>query len=112
MFTAAAVSTGGAGAGVLIVVVLILAILYFIPTIVATNRKVTNTGSVFVINLLLGWSLIGWVVALAMAVKSKTPQVVVVTSPNALPACAKCGVGLTPGQQFCPSCGSPRLTSS
>ena len=99
----------GAGAFIGIVGFLAIAAMYFLPTIIATSRKVTNTGSVFVINLLLGWSVIGWVVALAMAVKSKTPQVVMMTSSASLPACAKCGVNLTPGQQFCSNCGTARL---
>lgn len=49
---------------------IVLIALYFIPTIVAVIRKVPSTGSVVVINLFLGWSLIGWVVALAMAVRT------------------------------------------
>ena len=57
---------------------LILAILlglYFLPTIVALNRDVLNKWSVLVINLLLGWTLIGWAVALAMAVRTqREPQ--------------------------------------
>jgi hypothetical protein len=48
------------------------------------------------------------VVALAMSVKSKTPQVVVVTSSTPLPGCSKCGTALTPGQQFCSNCGTSR----
>lgn len=47
--------------------------LYFLPTIVAIARKVPNVGSVFVVNLLLGWLLVPWVIALAMAVRS-VPQ--------------------------------------
>jgi hypothetical protein len=43
---------------------------YFLPTIVAVARKVTNQGSVAVINIFLGWSLVGWVVALAMACRT------------------------------------------
>ena len=46
-------------------------LLYFLPTVVALRRKVPNSISVLVINLFLGWSLIGWVVALAMAVRTK-----------------------------------------
>jgi hypothetical protein len=61
----------GTSAALLIVVIG----LYLIPTIVAIVRKVPNTGSVVVINLLLGWSLIGWVVALAMAVRTVPPKV-------------------------------------
>jgi hypothetical protein len=46
---------------------------YFLPTIVAHHRKVPNGGSVLVINLFLGWTLVGWVVALAMAART-VPQ--------------------------------------
>jgi hypothetical protein len=43
---------------------------YFAPTLVAFARDVPNKGSVIVINTLLGWTLVGWVVALAMAARS------------------------------------------
>jgi hypothetical protein len=49
---------------------LIVLVLYFLPSIVAVGRKVTHQGSVIVINLFLGWSFIGWVVALAMACRT------------------------------------------
>jgi len=39
------------------------AILYFISTMVAVAREVRNAGSVFVVNLFLGWTVIGWVIA-------------------------------------------------
>ena len=45
---------------------------YFIPTIVATHRNVVNKWSVAVVNGFLGWTLIGWVVALAMALRTQT----------------------------------------
>ncbi|MGB8390952.1 superinfection immunity protein [Mycobacterium sp.] len=62
---------GGAGAAIFAIFMFIFgAILYFIPTIVATTRKVRNAGSVFVVNLFLGWTLIGWVIALAMSVRT------------------------------------------
>ena len=41
--------------------------LYFAPTLVARRRGVRNHQQVFVVNLLTGWSLIGWVIALTMA---------------------------------------------
>lgn len=44
--------------------------LYFVPSIVAIARKVMNYGSVVVINLFLGWTFIGWVIALAMACRT------------------------------------------
>lgn len=57
---------GDSNAGFLIVVLM----LYFVPTVIAFIRKVPNAGSVVVINLFLGWTLIGWVLALAMAARS------------------------------------------
>jgi hypothetical protein len=49
---------------------LVVLVLYFLPSIVAVARKVTHQGSVIVINLFLGWTFIGWVVALAMACRT------------------------------------------
>jgi TRAP-type C4-dicarboxylate transport system permease large subunit len=49
---------------------LIVLALYFVPSIVAVARKVTHQGSVVVINLFLGWTFVGWVVALAMACRT------------------------------------------
>jgi Superinfection immunity protein len=47
--------------------------LYLLPTVIGVSRKVVNIGSVFAINLLLGWSLIGWVVALSLALRTNPP---------------------------------------
>lgn len=47
---------------------LILAVAYFLPTAIALGRSHHLLASIFVINLFLGWTLIGWVVALALAV--------------------------------------------
>ena len=45
----------------------LLMLLYFVPTVVALYRETPNKGSTIVVNIFLGWTLIGWVVALAMA---------------------------------------------
>jgi Superinfection immunity protein len=60
----------GVGAG-LIVLFVISFVFYWVPTVVALVRAVPNRASVIVINLFLGWTLIGWVVALSMAVRTK-----------------------------------------
>lgn len=60
----------GAAGGALLVVVLFFLALYFTPTIVAKMRGVPNFGSVLVLNFFLGWTFIGWVVALSMAARS------------------------------------------
>lgn len=54
------------GSGVL----LLVAVGYFLPLIVAAVRKVPNVGSVAVVNIFLGWTVVGWVVALAMAART------------------------------------------
>lgn len=41
--------------------------LYFLPSFIAVYRKVRNTGSIVVLNTFLGWTIIGWIITLAMA---------------------------------------------
>jgi hypothetical protein len=36
--------------------------------IIALDRKLLNSGSIFIVNLFLGWTLFGWVGALAWTV--------------------------------------------
>ncbi len=57
----------GSGAGVGFFLILIAAVLYFLPTLVAFSRAATVRGTVAVLNFFLGWTVIGWVVSLAMA---------------------------------------------
>ena len=45
----------------------ILAGLYFLPTIIAFVRHKRNFGAILALNLLLGWSLVGWVISLVWA---------------------------------------------
>lgn len=37
---------------------------YFLPTIIAGRRKHHNLGAIIAVNLLLGWTLLGWLIAL------------------------------------------------
>jgi len=43
--------------------------LYFIPSIIAYQRHKANRGAIVAMNLLLGWTLIGWVIALIWALR-------------------------------------------
>lgn len=49
--------------------IILVGSIYLLPTWVAWIRG-RMTAPIFVINLFLGWTLIAWVVALAMAVSS------------------------------------------
>jgi hypothetical protein len=55
-------------------------VLYFLPTIVALLRERHDRLSIFLLNFLLGWSLIGWIVALIWACKND--RIVYVQSPQ------------------------------
>jgi Superinfection immunity protein len=52
--------------------ILFLISIYLIPTGVAMLRRAPSIGSTAVINALLGWSVIGWIVSLAMAFRGET----------------------------------------
>lgn len=45
--------------------------IYFAPTMVAADRKVPNFWSIAAVNFFLGWTLVGWVVALALALRDR-----------------------------------------
>ena len=47
---------------------------YFLPTFIASARQRPNTGGVFIVNLLTGWLVIGWIVALVMACGTNPPK--------------------------------------
>jgi len=50
-------------------------VLYFLPTIIAFARNKRDTTSILLLNFFLGWTCIGWVIALVWAVKTDVPAV-------------------------------------
>jgi hypothetical protein len=50
--------------------------LYFLPSIIALARNKRDTLAIFLLNLFLGWSVIGWFVALIWAAKNDVPIMV------------------------------------
>ena len=55
-------------------------VLYFLPTLVALLREKYDKLSIFLLNFFLGWSVIGWIVALIWAFKND--RVVYVENPQ------------------------------
>jgi hypothetical protein len=49
-----------------LVLLVLLFVLYFLPTIIALFRRSRLTVPLVLVNLVLGWTLIGWVVALVV----------------------------------------------
>jgi uncharacterized membrane protein len=51
-----------------IIAVLVLpVVIYLVPTTIAVNRKHNNAAAIAALNIFLGWTFIGWVVALVWA---------------------------------------------
>ena len=62
------------GAAVLLTFLLILALFaYFLPTVMASSRGHQNIGMIFLTNLLLGWTVLGWIAGLVWAATAVTP---------------------------------------
>ena len=59
---------------VLVIALLVWAALYFLPTLLARLRGVQGLAAVAVVNLLLGWTVIGWFAALVMALVMERRQ--------------------------------------
>ena len=53
-------------------VALVIFIFYFIPWSIAQRRKHKNTLAIFMTNLFLGWTGIGWIAALIWACTANT----------------------------------------
>jgi hypothetical protein len=51
-------------------------VLYLLPAIIAFARSKRDAGAILVLNFLLGWTAIGWVIALVWALKQDVPAVV------------------------------------
>lgn len=60
----------------------ILTVGYMIPWAIAATRGKSNAGSIGILNLLLGWTVIGWIVALVMSCGAH--QAVAVQQPAAV----------------------------
>lgn len=54
--------------------------IYFIPTIIAFSRNHSNKGGIFLVNLLLGWTFIGWLASLIWSLSSTGKQTVIVNN--------------------------------
>ena len=71
----------GSGIGVLIrgigllIVVVIAGLLYFLPSVCAFRRGHHQRGPILALNILAGWTAIGWVAAFVWAFTAVHPQI-------------------------------------
>jgi hypothetical protein len=90
--------------------------LYFLPSFVGWRKR--SSGAIAILNLLLGWTFIGWVVALVWAMTAEQPVAVVIQqgSQPLMPApaaifCSACGKYSPAGSRFCQTCGGSLRTA-
>jgi ABC-type transport system involved in cytochrome c biogenesis permease component len=57
---------------------IIILLAYFMPTIIALLSKKKNTLAILTLNLLLGWTILGWIVALVWAVTKDSNTTIVI----------------------------------
>jgi len=69
------------GFAVMVVIIGLIAT-YFLPTIIALILRRKNTLAIFLLDLFLGWSLIGWVIALVWAVAKEHDQTIIIQNMN------------------------------
>lgn len=81
-------------------------LLYFLPTVLAVVRHESDAVGIFLVNFFLGWTLIGWWVALiwALASDGSSHQVRHVPASSGR-FCSQCGALSPYGAHFCTACG-------
>ena len=58
--------------GTTVALFLVCCVGYFLPSIVAWSRRVNARGGLYVLNLFLGWTVLGWIAALIWAASGQT----------------------------------------
>jgi T4 superinfection immunity protein len=71
---------------------------YFLPAIVAGARRARHFGGIFIIDLLFGWTVIGWLGTLIWACADEPEKVA-----GRVP-CPYCAEAILPAAKVCPHC--------
>jgi hypothetical protein len=108
-------------AGIPLTILAVSIIPYFIPSIIAFLRKHENAVPLFLVNIFLGWTLIGWIICLVWALTGSGAGRTVAPAPPKPEAkaaepvptpdpdrkhCSQCGIQIEPSDAFCRRCGT------
>jgi hypothetical protein len=81
---------------------------YFVPTIIAAIRRVKNILGIVLLNVLAGWTFVGWIIALVWSIVDQKHPATVTNIPPATGErfCPKCGAKVSSGDKYCSKCGT------
>jgi hypothetical protein len=82
----------------------IFLLLYFLPAIIGRDKR--DAMGIFLLNLLLGWTVVGWLIALIWACSAEAyPRTHVLSVNTGYKYCSQCGAIAYSGAHFCTACG-------
>ena len=88
-----------------VIVVIALLILYFVPAIVAHDRKHNGFTAILIANLVFGWTVLGWIVILIWANNSNVAAPKTGPSPDTHVKCPDCAELVKREAKICKHCG-------
>lgn len=65
-----------------LIVVALVVTFYFIPTVIAWQKDHDSLITIFFVNLLFGWTILGWLAAVIWAAMQSKPVVIYKTASN------------------------------
>lgn len=89
-------TTPDAGGASFIGAIALIALFYFIPTVIAMLRRHRQAGPIAALNILLGWTVIGWIGSFIWSLTTPAPpQTIIVNQAPTVPAASP---PVSPGQ--------------
>lgn len=90
-----------------VIVLVFLGLIYWLPGVVAVARGNKQSLSIIILNTLLGWTVLGWIVALIWACANKEPgSGSAGAAPTERRPCPHCAEMILPAAKVCPFCKS------
>jgi hypothetical protein len=97
---------------IIFLIILTCVFIYFLPSVIVSGRNHHNKTSLYLLNLLLGWTFLGWVAALVWAFSAQNVSVnsvnddVQTANNESLKVCKYCAEDIKIDAVLCKHCGS------